>query len=142
MTEDCILWRGFSTNGHLVRERGTAVASIADGDLSGVPARARVVAPGGHIAARGVPVAVARGVAVAPCVSAPAPVVGSAIVTCEAFAIAATEMTATEMGATEWATEVRAGTKMGAATEMRATEVRAATEREGAAERKGAEREG
>ncbi len=139
MTEDCILWRGFSTNGHLVRERGTAVASIADGDLSGVPARARVVALGGHIAARGVPVAVARGgVAVAPCVSAPAPVVGSAIVTCEAFAIAATEMTATEMGATE----VRAGTKMGGATEMRATEVRAATEREGAAERKGAEREG
>lgn len=85
---------------------GTAVASIADGDLSRVPARARVVAPGGHIAARGVPVALAQ------CVSAPAPVVGSAIVTCEAFAIAATEMTATEMGATE---------------------VRAATEREGAA---------
>ena len=67
----------------------------------------------------------------AQCVSAPAPVVRSAIVTCEAFAIAATEMTATE-----WATEVRAATKMGGATEMRATE------REGATERKGAEREG
>ena len=114
MTEDCILWRGFSTDGHLVRERGTALASIADGDLSDVPARARVVAPGGHIAARGVPVAVA------PCVSAPAPVVGSAIVTCEAFAIAATQMTATEMGATE---------------------VRAANERKGATERKWSDRE-
>ena len=64
----------------------------------------------------------------AQCVSAPAPVVRSAIVTCEALAIAATEMTATEMRATEWATEVSAATKMGGAT--------------GPPESDGAEREG